>query len=214
MASTNMTTLVEMIAPICQSGDVFKRNGYDGMICSQNSTPVTKRLACMSQMWTSWFSSAASKSGGEVPQHHDGVEGDQRRPRVDDEPPEGAPRRATAAEQERAQQGAASGPDRQPVQQGQPGCAGHDQERRVEGDQDVLDHVHEEVVVGPVVDRRRDREQEQRQAGVEEERPETPASGSGPGPSAAAGWPGRARGGRRRARRRPRRGRSSSCRRT
>ena len=59
-----MTTLVEMIAPTCHSGHAFMRNGYDGMICSQNSTPVTKKLACMSQMWTSWFSSAASNRAG------------------------------------------------------------------------------------------------------------------------------------------------------
>ena len=59
-----MTTLVEMIAPTCQSGDAFRRNGYEGMICSQNRTPVTKKLACISQMWMSWFSSAASKSAG------------------------------------------------------------------------------------------------------------------------------------------------------
>ena len=60
MARTNMTTLVEMMAPICQRGDAFMRNGYDGMICSQKSTPVAKRLACISPMWMYWFSSAAS----------------------------------------------------------------------------------------------------------------------------------------------------------
>ena len=55
-----MTTLVEMMAPICQRGEAFRRNGYEGMICSQKRTPVTKRLACMSPMWMNWFSSAAS----------------------------------------------------------------------------------------------------------------------------------------------------------
>ena len=34
------------------------------MIWNQNSTPVTKKLACISQMWMSWFSSAVSNKAG------------------------------------------------------------------------------------------------------------------------------------------------------
>src|SRR5271165_473656 len=64
MARTNITMLVETMAPACQSGEALMRNGWEGMIWSQNSTPVTKKLACMSQMWTSWLFSARSKSPG------------------------------------------------------------------------------------------------------------------------------------------------------
>ncbi len=49
----NITTLVEMMAPICHSGDALGLIGYDGMIWSQNMIPVTKKLACISQMWMS-----------------------------------------------------------------------------------------------------------------------------------------------------------------
>ena len=38
--------------------------GYDGMNCSQKSTPVTKNDECISQMWTGWFLSARSNSAG------------------------------------------------------------------------------------------------------------------------------------------------------
>src|ERR1035438_8546411 len=64
MARTNMMTLVPMRAPICHSAEVFRRNGWDGMIVNQNKTPVTKKLACMSQMWMVPFFSAASKRAG------------------------------------------------------------------------------------------------------------------------------------------------------
>ena len=43
---------------------------------------------------------------------------------------------------------------RQAVEEGQPGRSRDDEDRSEEGDQDVLDHVDEEVVVGPVVDGR------------------------------------------------------------
>jgi hypothetical protein len=44
----------------------------------------------------------------------------------------------------------------------QPGRTGNDQDRREEHEKDVLDHVHEEVLARPVVDRRVDREEENR----------------------------------------------------
>ena len=50
IANTNITTFVPTMAPACQSGDALSRNGCDGMIWSQNRTPVTKKLACISQM--------------------------------------------------------------------------------------------------------------------------------------------------------------------
>ena len=55
MARTNITTLVLITAPACQRGLALSRNGCEGMICSQNSTPVTKKLPCISQMWTVWL---------------------------------------------------------------------------------------------------------------------------------------------------------------
>jgi hypothetical protein len=42
---------------------------------------------------------------------------------------------------------------RQPIQQRLPGSAGHHQGRRRKHQQQVLEHVYEEVVIGPVVDR-------------------------------------------------------------
>ena len=44
-------------------------------------------------------------------------------------------------------------PNRKAVDQREPRCPGHDEDGGEEHDQDVFDHVGEEVVVGPVVDR-------------------------------------------------------------
>ena len=146
-----MTTLVPMMAPACHSGEVLSRNGYDGMICSQNRTPVTKKLACMSQMCTSWFSSAASNRAGmchtimTALKDNSAVQGlRMKRPTVR----KGVDHRAS----KNGTPDPAAHRDRQAVEQWQPRRAGHDQDGSEEGDQDVLDHVHEEVVVGPVVD--------------------------------------------------------------
>jgi hypothetical protein len=59
-----ITTLVPSSAPAWDSSGIRRRNGGDGMICSQNSTPVPNRVACISQMCTAWFSSARSKRPG------------------------------------------------------------------------------------------------------------------------------------------------------
>ena len=51
MARTNMTTLVTTRAPIFPTAVSLGLIGYDGMICSQNRTPKTKKLACINQIW-------------------------------------------------------------------------------------------------------------------------------------------------------------------
>src|ERR1039457_3787481 len=64
----------------------------------------------------------------------------------------------------------ARGPARspcQPVEQRLPGGTGHHQRGRREHEQQVLEHVHEEVVVRPVVDGRFDCEEQDRETGVE-----------------------------------------------
>ena len=189
-----MTTLVEMMAPTCQSGDAFSRNGYDGMICSQNRTPVTKKLACISQMWTSWFSSAASKRAGTCQSTMTALNETSAVQGLTTNRPTARSGARTRPEQHRTGRGAGAAPTGRPWRSGQPRRAGHDEDRGEEGDQDVLDHVDEEVVVRPVVDGRRDGEQEHAEPGVEEERPQPPAPASARGPSAAAGWPGPTRG--------------------
>jgi hypothetical protein len=49
----------------------------------------------------------------------------------------------------------------------EPRCPRHDEDRSEKHDQDVLDHVGEEVVVGPVIDGRDDRQQEDSEAAIE-----------------------------------------------
>ena len=148
---TNITTLVERMAPTCQSGEAFSRNGYEGMICSQNRTPVTKKLACISQMCTVWFSSAASKSAGTCQStitrlnEINAVQGLMANRPIALSGWEKRPRRTERISRRR-------GPTGRSVEERQPGGPGDDEDRSEEGDQDVLDHVHEEVVVRPVVD--------------------------------------------------------------
>jgi len=60
IARTIITPLVSRIAQIARKVESFGLIGYEGMNCSQNSTPVTKNDECISQMWTAWFSSARS----------------------------------------------------------------------------------------------------------------------------------------------------------
>src|SRR5580700_5989273 len=60
MASTHMTTLVATRAAAWETSGIRRRNGGDGMNWSQNSTPARKKLACISQICTSWFRSARS----------------------------------------------------------------------------------------------------------------------------------------------------------
>jgi len=45
-----MTTLVTSSAAARLSSGIRRRNGGDGMNCSQNSTPAAKKLPCISQM--------------------------------------------------------------------------------------------------------------------------------------------------------------------
>ena len=105
---------------------------------NQKSTPVTKKLACCSQMWMDWLVSAVSKSSGHVPEHHDQVERHQCRPRVHDESTHG-PQRARPAPEQEGPTGPAAHPDGKPVQQRHPRRPEHDEDRGEEGDQDVLD---------------------------------------------------------------------------
>ena len=147
------------------------------MICNQNRTPVTKKLACISQMWTSWFSCAASNKAGTCQstittlKEMSAVHGlTTKRPT--------ARNGCEQATEQHGPQEAPTWPDGQAVQQGQPRRSGHNEDRGEEGDEDVLDHVDEEVVVGPVVDGRHHRDQEQGQTAVEEQGAQPP----GPGP--------------------------------
>src|SRR5260221_11947363 len=64
IARTHMKTFVPARAAACATGRICIRNGGEGMNCSQNSTPVTKKLACISQMATAWLvSPSATKQG-------------------------------------------------------------------------------------------------------------------------------------------------------
>ena len=79
-------------------------------------------------------------------------------------------------------------PDGQAVQEGQPRCPGHNEDRGEKGDEDVLNHVDEEVASSPVVDGRHHRDQEYRQTAVEEQGAQPPGAGSfGAGPTAEVG---------------------------
>src|SRR5580704_638253 len=60
MASTHITTLVATSAAAWETSGIRRMNGGDGMNWSQNSTPARKKLACISQMCTSWLFSARS----------------------------------------------------------------------------------------------------------------------------------------------------------
>ncbi len=55
-----ITRLVPSSAAAWDASGIRRRNGGDGMNCSQNSTPAAKKLPCISQMCTAWFSSARS----------------------------------------------------------------------------------------------------------------------------------------------------------
>ncbi len=64
MAMTIMTRLVPSSAPAWDSSGIRRRNGGDGMNCSQNSTPAPNMVPCISQMCTASFRSARSKGPG------------------------------------------------------------------------------------------------------------------------------------------------------
>ena len=187
IATTHITRLVPIRASAWDTSDIRRRNGGEGMNCSQNSTPAMKKLPCISQMCTVWFSAARSNRAGtcqriitalnKVTETH----GRSRKAPVARSGRDQLPRsvlRVTAW----------------PVRPGRPsssgchGAPGDHQGRRGEHQQQVLEHVHEEVVVGPVVDGRRDGEQQHRQAAVEQERPPPPlASALRPGPPGEPG---------------------------
>ena len=110
---------------------------------------------------------------GQVPEDHHGVEQPDRHPR---------PQHQCAQRAQRPGPAPASTP-RVTLRPDRPGsaskhrlprCARDDQRRGREHQQQVLDHVHEEVVVGPVVDRRLHGQQEYHQPGVEPQRPQPP----------------------------------------
>jgi hypothetical protein len=73
---------------------------------------------------------------------------------------------------------ASAGTDRQGEHQRDPGRPEDDQDRRKEADQQVLEHVDEEVVASPVVDGRLDRQQQDAETAVEGERVQSSAAGS------------------------------------
>ena len=147
------------------------------MIWSQNRTPVTKKLACMSQMWTSWFSSAASNKAGTCQSTMTRLNETSAVHGLTTNRPTARSGRDRRPSSDRPHQAPAQ-PDRQAVEEGQPRRPGHDEDRGEEGDEDVLDHVDEEVVVGPVVDGRHHGDQEQGQPAVEEQGAQP--AGSGP----------------------------------
>src|SRR5215469_4170053 len=55
IASTHIWQLVASSATAWPTDDILIRNGGDEMNCSQNSTPVMKKLPCTSQTWTAQF---------------------------------------------------------------------------------------------------------------------------------------------------------------
>ena len=150
-----MTRLVPSSATAWQSSGIRRRNGGDGMNCSQNSTPAANMVPCISQMCTASFRSARSKGPGRCqtiiaalnrPTETQGRSSSPPNARSGrDQPPASTPRvTLRPARPGRAQWS---------VEQRLPRRARDDQRRRGEHQQQVLDHVREEVVVGPVVDR-------------------------------------------------------------
>jgi hypothetical protein len=59
-----MIPLVTSSAAAWDVAGIRRRNGGDGMNCSQNSTPATKKLPCASQMCTARLFSDRSKGPG------------------------------------------------------------------------------------------------------------------------------------------------------
>src|SRR6185437_7233038 len=55
IASTHIWTFVNSSAAIWAGREKLVRNGADGMNWSQNNTPTTKKVPCISQMCTAWF---------------------------------------------------------------------------------------------------------------------------------------------------------------
>ena len=56
--------MVTSSAAAWDGSGIRRRNGGDGMNCSQNSTPAAKKLASISQMCTIWLFSARSNGPG------------------------------------------------------------------------------------------------------------------------------------------------------
>ena len=152
MARTNITTLVPMMAPACHTGLACGRIGCDGMIWSQKRIPVTKKLPCISQTWTSWFRSDRSNRAGTCQSTMTALNDTRANHGFRTSRPTGRRTAAHVPEQEEPPHPAPGG-DRQGEQEGDPGGADHDEDRGVEGDEQVLEHVDEEVVARPVVDR-------------------------------------------------------------
>src|ERR1022692_1998047 len=59
-----MMTLVASSAAAWDSNGIRRRNGGDGMNCSQNSTPAAKKLPCISQICTAELRCARSNGPG------------------------------------------------------------------------------------------------------------------------------------------------------
>src|SRR5215470_18237212 len=64
IASTHITMFVPIRASAWDTSGIRRRNGGEGMNCSQNSTPAAKKLPCISQMCTAWLSAARSNGAG------------------------------------------------------------------------------------------------------------------------------------------------------
>ena len=122
------------------------------MNCSQNSTPAAKKVPCISQMCTASLLAARSNSAGTCQATITTLNSATATQGRSRKPPAARSRRDQPATQDAPGHRLARAP-RQPIQQRLPGRLSHHQGRRGEHQQQVLEHVHEEVVVGPVVDR-------------------------------------------------------------
>ena len=169
MARTNMTTLVTTRAPIFPTAVSLGLIGYEGMICSQKRTPDDEEARVHEPDVDVLIVLGRVEGCRQVPRHHDDVEQHDGKHAVRHETPE-RPQRPGPRTEEDGSPDAAPHLDGKSMDEREPRRPGHDENRSEEHDQDVLDHVGEEVVVGPVVDGRDDRQQEDGEAPIEEER--------------------------------------------
>ena len=189
MARIHMITFVPTSATACEAGGIRIRNGGEGMNCSQNSTPGQEEAGVHQPDVHRLVALGQVEQHRDVPEHHHRAErttatqGRSSQPATARSGRDQPPRMTPAVALRPACPGSASS-------SGCHGRPGHDQRRRREHQQQVLDHVHEEVVVCPVVDRRLHREQQHGQPAVEPERPAPALPGPlRPGPP---GQPGQA----------------------
>ena len=100
-----MTTLVEMIAPTCHSGRRLQPERVRGDDLEPEQDAGDEEAGVHQPDVDGLVLLRGVEERRDVPEHHDGVEGDERGPRVRDEPPDGAqaaPRSARAGTPARA----------------------------------------------------------------------------------------------------------------